>query len=345
MKLKTKSLSSYFILLAVFLGIGALIAFAVYYSYGVKKVTLKSGDIYIPTGSTLSSQAGILAEEGFLKDTSDYLIFARKMGYDRVRPGKYTLREDMTLRELNLLIGAGRQSGVKVSFNNIRTRERLAGVVSRYLEADSVSLMRAFTNDSIYGLYGVDDATFLSLFIPNTYELYWSTTPEEFVARMKSEYDRFWAKESRQKALKELGMTQTEVSILASIIIEESKAEQEFKKIAGVYINRLKRGMLLQADPTVKYALGDPTIKRVLYRHLEVDSPYNTYKHAGLPPGVIYVPPISAIDAVLEYEKHDYYYFCASPELNGLHLFAKNLSQHNRNAAAYAAALNRLGVR
>lgn len=345
MNFKIKSLGLYLILPLTFLLIGTLISFAIYYNYGIKKVTLKDGIVYIPTGSTLLDQAAILLDEGFLGDTVDYLFFAEKSDYLKVYPGKYTIKKEWSLRELNLLISTGKQTPVKVPFNNIRTREKLAGVISRYIEADSISLMKAFTSDSIYTKHGFNEATFLSMFIPNTYELYWSSTADQFVGRMKSEYDRFWAKESRQKALKKLNMTPQQVSILASIIIEESKAKQEFKRIAGVYVNRLRIGMPLQADPTVKFALGDPTIRRVLYRHLEVDSPYNTYKNKGLPPGVICVPPISAIDSVLEYEDHKLLYFCASPELNGLHFFAKTLSEHNRNARAYATALNRRGIR
>ena len=345
MNFKIKSFGSLIVIPVMFLLAGVLIAFAVYYGYGIRKVTLKEATIYIPTGSTLSDQASILVGEGVLKDTVDYIKFAKKLKYEKIYPGKYKIDKDLSFKELNLLISTGKQTAVKVSFNNIRTFERLASVVSRYLETDSTSLMRAFTSDSIHDEYGFNKATFLSMFIPNTYELYWSSTPEGFIKRMNSEYNRFWAKESRQERLKELDMTQQEVSILASIIIEESKAEKEFARIAGVYLNRLRIGMPLQADPTVKFALGDPTIRRVLYRHLEVDSPYNTYKYKGLPPGVMCMPPISAIESVLEYEKHKLLYFCASPKLNGVHIFAKTLPEHNRNAAAYAAALNKRGIR
>ncbi len=345
MGFKIKSISLYIILLSVFLLIGVLISFAIYYNYGIKKATLKDAVVYVSTGSNLSDQAALLVKEGVISDTLDYIRFARKAKYDRVYPGKYTIKKGMSLRDLNLLVSTGKQTPVKVSFNNIRTPEKLASVVSRYIESDSASMIAVLTCDSIHLKHGFDQANFLSMFIPNTYEVYWNYTPEEFVTRMKREYDRFWAKKSRQEKLKELDMTPQEVSILASIIIEESKAKQEFERIAGVYINRLKIGMPLQADPTVKFALGDPTIRRVLYSHLKVDSPYNTYKNRGLPPGVICVPPINAIESVLNYEKHELLYFCASPELNGLHLFAKTLSQHNKNAKAYASALNRRGIR
>ena len=165
-----------------------------------------------------------------------------------------------------------------------------------------------------------------------------------FDERMKKEYDRFWSGERDAKA-KALGLTREEVSTLASIVCEESNHLPELPAIAGVYINRLKAGMKLDADPTVKFALGDPSLKRILYRHLTVDSPYNTYRHAGLPPGPITIPQISGIDAVLNYQKHGYYYFCASDKLDGTHKFAESSAEHNANARKYQSAISRLGIR
>ncbi len=316
-----------------------------YYSYAIRKTTLKEGTVYIPSStSSLTEQAGILYREGFIKDSSEYLLFAHKRGYEKIYPGKYTIRKGMSYKQLLGTIGANRQTPVNVTFNNIRTFEKLAAVVSKYIEPDSSSLIQFFQVPETAQQYGFSQNTFLGMFIPNTYEFYWDTTPEEFVARMKKEYDKFW-NDTRKEKLKHLDMTQQEVSILASIIIEESKYEPEMPRIAGVYINRLRKGMPLQADPTVKFAWKNPGIKRILFKHLEIDSPYNTYKHTGLPPGVICMPPIVAIDAVLNYETHDYLYFCAASDLSGKHVFAKNLAAHNKNAQAYAAALNRMGIR
>ncbi|MFI3315456.1 MAG: endolytic transglycosylase MltG [Rikenellaceae bacterium] len=342
---KRGTVAAYLLLMLLFVIIGLSGAFVVYYSYGVREATLKSGEIYISSGSTFSEQAAKLLDEGFISDTSDYVRFAKKLGYDRVYPGKYAITEGWPLKTLYRVINTGAQLSVNVPFNNIRNFERLASVVSKRIEADSISLLKVLNSDSVAQKYGFNSETFMSMFIPNTYSLFWSATAEDFVDRMSREYDKFWKANDRDSKAETLGLSRQEVSILASIIIEESKAESEFERIAGVYINRLKANMPLQADPTVKYALGDMTIRRVLYKHLEVDSPYNTYKNGGLPPGPICVPPIAAIDAVLNYEKHKYYYFCASDQLNGLHLFAENLRQHNINAAAYAAALNKRGIR
>lgn len=338
--------------------IGALIAFValiavafifanglLYYSYVAGNATVKDAEIFIPTGATADDQVDILLANGVINDSSMYRNLTDKFKYSRIYPGRYIIKSGLTYKELLSIIGRGNQQPVKVTFNNIRTADKLAGVVSKYIEADSLSLINAFNNSGIIDSVGLKRETFLSLFIPNTYEFYWNCSAEEFVGRMKKEYDRFWSQDSREEKLSELGMTKEEVSILASIIIEESKHAPEMPLIASVYLNRLKIGMPLQADPTVKFALGDPTIKRVLLRHLDVESPYNTYKNGGLPPGVICVPPIVAIDAVLNSEKSDYLYFCADSGLTGKHVFAKTLSQHNVNAKKYASELNRRGIR
>jgi UPF0755 protein len=185
----------------------------------------------------------------------------------------------------------------------------------------------------------------IAIFIPNTYEVYADITPEDLVRRMKQEFDRFWNNDKRSEQLKALDMSPYEVMTLASIVHEETNAKDEMARIAGVYINRLKRGMPLQADPTLKYAAGDFSIKRVLHKHMDIESPYNTYKYAGLPPTHIAMPDMAAIDGVLNYETHNFLYFCARPEMDGRHNFARTLSEHNRNAAAYHRALNAMNVR
>jgi UPF0755 protein len=233
---------------------------------------------------------------------------------------------------------------VGVTFNNLRTREDLAGKISRYLQTDSLSIINLFYNEALIQRFGFTPQTFKAMFIPNTYEFYWTTNALGFAERMKSEYDRFWNKQRLEKA-HFAGLNQVEVIILASIVQAETAKTDELSRVAGLYINRLKRGQLLQADPTVKYALGNFGLKRILNVHLEVESPYNTYKYAGLPPGPINFPEISTIDAVLNYEHHDYLYMCAKEDFSGYHNFAKTLNQHNLNALKYQKALNENGIR
>ena len=196
-------------------------------------------------------------------------------------------------------------------------------------------------NDSTWcDSLGFTRETIPALFIPNTYEIYWNVSPERFMARMKQEYNRFWTEERRKKA-EALGLTPVEVSTLASIVEEESAVADEYPTIAGLYLNRLKAGMPLQADPTVKFAAGDFALQRILDKHLAIDSPYNTYKYAGLPPGPIRIPSIRAIDAVLNPAHHRYFYMCAKEDFSGRHNFAATLAEHNRNANRYRAELNR----
>lgn len=345
MRLNFKLIKGPALTLAIlFIFVGTLTTAMVYFSYSRVKEVKKDGYIYIATGTDFDQRAAILIDSGFIQDSSMFKRFARNLGFRKVYPGKYELKKDMTYKELLSVIGRGLQSPINVTFNNIRDFEKLSSVVSRYIEADSLSLYAALSSDTMATHYGLTKATFLGMFIPNTYQMYWNSSAEDFIARMNKEYKRFWSNEKRQEALEKLGYTPEQVTALASIVYEETKRTDEMPIVAGVYVNRLKAGIPLQADPTVKFALGDPTIRRVLLRHLEVDSPYNTYKHAGLPPGLISIPSVAAIDAVLNYKEHNYYYFCASPALDGTHRFASNLSQHNRNAAEYASALNRMKI-
>ena len=246
----------------------------------------------------------------------------------------------MNTNQIVNMLRSGRQDPVDVTFNNVRFKEDLAEKVSKYIWADSVSILNLFSDEKLITGFGFTTETFRTMFIPNTYEFYWTTSAEEFAQRMKIEYDKFWT-ETRKAKAKKIELSPEEVIILASIVQSETVKPDEMKRIAGLYLNRLKRGILLQADPTIKYAVGDYSIKRVLNKHLEIDSPYNTYKYAGLPPGPIMFPEVSAIDAVLNYETHNYIYMCAKEDFSGYHNFAKTLSQHNRNAAKYRAALNK----
>ena len=234
---------------------------------------------------------------------------------------------------------------VQLTFGSVRTLEDLAKKISQTINADSTELMRTFNDVNLQKKYGFNNQTFISLFIPNTYEVYSDITPEELVDRMAKEYKKFWTAKRKAKA-KKLGLSQSEVTTLASIVHEEQKVKiDEQPKIAGLYLNRLKNGWLLQADPTVKYALNNPSLKRLLYKHLEIDSPYNTYKNTGLPPGPICIPEPNAIDAVLNHEKHNYFFMCAKPEYSGYHNFAQTNAQHEVNARIYHNWLKKQSIR
>jgi UPF0755 protein len=304
------------------------------------------GNLYVPTGADWQTLSDSLGGDGVrLRDMGTFRKAARMAGLEKsVRPGRYILKEGMSYRGVARMLRNGMQTPVRLTFNNIRTIDRLAGALARQVEADSVALLGLFTDPEFTAGYGFTPATFIAMFIPDTYEVWWNTTPQALCNRMKKEYGSFWNDARREKAAA-IPLTQSEVSILASIVYEETKMSDEMPTVAGVYVNRLRRGIPLQADPTVKFAMGDPSIKRILNRHLTFASPYNTYLHGGLPPGPICMPSKKAMDAVLDHAHHDYLYFCAAADFSGYHRFAKTLTEHNRNAANYAAALNRAGIR
>ena len=249
----------------------------------------------------------------------------------------------MSINDLANMLRSGNQEAVKLIFNHIRTKEQLVQKISKQLELDANDLLNLL-NDSVFlAKYNLNTQTVISIFIPNTYEFWWNTSATGFFERMYSEYEKFWNKERVSKA-KEIGLSPLQVIILASIVEEENYRTDEQARIAGVYMNRLKKGMLLQADPTIKFVLGDFSIKRLLYKDLEIDSPYNTYMYTGLPPGPIRIPERSAINAVLNYEKHNFLYMCAKEDFSGYHNFAVSARQHAINAKKYQHALNKLKI-
>lgn len=258
---------------------------------------------------------------------------------DSFKPGHYILKKGMSAVDVARMLKLGEQTPVRITINNVRIPAELASKLARQLEADSTAFAATLTSDAAAREAGFDSLSLFSMFIPNTYEVYWTMTPEEFVGRMKREYDAFWTP-ARDEKLARCRMSRFEVMTLASILYEETKAVDEMPRIAGVYINRLRKGMLLQADPTVKYALQDFALTRILHSHLKVQSPYNTYVTKGLPPSPICMPSIDAIDAVLNYEEHPYIYFCARPTFDGHHNFAVTYNEHLANARAYVKALN-----
>jgi UPF0755 protein len=296
--------------------------------------------LYIPTGSNFEEVCALLVQNG-LQDETSFRWVAGKMNYpNKVKAGRYKLLDKMTNIELVRMLRSGRQIPVKVTFNNIRTGAQLAGVVAAPIEADSADIARLFTDSVFLSQYHLTPQTALSLFIPNTYEILWNSSAEEFWERMDKEYKRFW-NIKRSKQADSIGLTQLQVSILASIIDEETNIAEDKPIIAGVYMNRLHKGMALEACPTLKFVLGDFTITRILTKYTKIPSPYNTYLNTGLPPGVIGVPSIAAIDAVLNYTRHDYLFFCAKADFSGRHNFSRTLAQHNKYAADFHKELDK----
>ncbi len=297
--------------------------------------------LYIPTGSSYDDVLAILYGKNLIKNKTTFEWSAERMNYRKnINPGRYKLKSRMTNHRLILILRSGLQEPVILTFNKIRTLEKLAGMVSARIEAGYTEILDLLNSKEYIGSLGFDEHTIIGLFIPNTYEFYWNTSATQFIERMREEYNKFWNKKRTNKAM-QMNFTINDVVTLAAIVDEESGKEEEKPRIAGVYVNRLKKGIKLQADPTVKYAVGDYTIRRVLTKHLQADSPYNTYRFYGLPPGPITIPSISSIDAVLNYEKHDYLYFCAKEDFSGYHYFSKSLAQHNKYARLYQNALNK----
>jgi len=295
---------------------------------------------YIPSDSDFEFVIDGLESKGIIDNRKSFRWVAIKKGYERsVKPGRYKITNSISNNELVNLLRSGKQDPVMVVFNNIRTLDQVAGKIARYLEGDSAEFATYLADASLLEKYGFSKETFTSMFIPNTYEFLWTTTPEEFTGRMNREYEKFWDGERDRKA-KRIEMSRAEVVTLASIVDEETLYDAENGQVAGVYMNRLERGIALQADPTLKFAKGDFTVKRILNEDKKIDSPYNTYKYRGLPPGPISIPSISAIDGVLNYEKHNYIFFCAKADFSGYHAFARSLKEHNRNARKYQKALN-----
>ena len=299
---------------------------------------------YIPTGSTYKQVSNALVDESIILNQASFDWVAEQKKYKlNVKPGRYKLHAGMSNNELVNLLRSGEQDPIKVTFNTVRFKEDLAGKVGAFIEADSTEIMDLLNDDGFVSKYGFNTTTFLTLFLPNTYEFWWNTSAEEFVERMAKEYKKFWTAERKQKA-SALSLSQSEVSILASIVQKETNKNDEKPTVAGVYLNRLKRGMLLQADPTLVYANRDFTARRVLNRHKKIDSPYNTYKYKGLPPGPICLPSIPSIDAVLNAKSHSYLFFCAKPDGSGYHSFATTYREHKKNAREFQRELNRRKV-
>lgn len=297
--------------------------------------------IYIPTGSTYHDVSDSIKVHFTIKNWKILDWIAMKKSYPHlIKPGKYVIDKSLSYSALINILRSGQQTPVNVTFNNIRSVNELAGKIGGQIEADSLQIISFLNDKENYRNEGFTRENVISVFIPNTYQLFWNTSAGELYSRMLKEYRKFWNEERLAKA-HEKNLTQTEVAILASIIDDEVSKTDEKPRIAGVYLNRLKRGIPLQACPTIKFALNDFTITRVLYKYLQVNSPYNTYKHNGFPPGPIGCPTIEGLDAVLNAEKHEYLFFAAKPDFSGYHNFSRTIAEHNRYASLYQKELDK----
>lgn len=296
--------------------------------------------IYISNNDSFTDIKNQLYSKGTIIHRKNFELLADYKKYqENIKPGRYTIKFGMSNNELINLLRSGNQEPVKLVFNNIRLKEDLAQRVAEQINIDPQKLLEKL-NDSVYTQsVGFSTENINCMFIPNTYYVFWNTDTEKFLSRMHYEYEQFWTEENKNKASL-INLTPIEVSILASIIDKETQRNDEKATIAGVYLNRLESGWRLQADPTLIFALGDFNIKRVLNAYKEIDSPYNTYKYTGLPPGPICIPSISSINAVLNAEDNSYFFFCAKPDYSGYHNFAKTSQQHINNANEYRKFLD-----
>ena len=297
--------------------------------------------VYLTPDVPTDSVCGRLQEVGVR--TAGFNLLGKMVGYN-VRPGRYAVEHGDNILTLFRRLRNGQQEPINLTIPSVRTLDRLASYLGERLMLDSLTFERAFTDSTLCARWGYTCETLPALFIPNTYQVYWTITLDEFLSRMQRENKAFWNKEREQKA-RALNFTHEEVSTLASIIDEETANNGEKPMVAGMYIKRLEVGMPLQADPTVKFALGDFSLRRIWGHHLTVDSPYNTYKNEGLPPGPIRIPSVAGIDAVLNCVHHDYLYMCAKEDFSGTHNFAKTYPEHVQNARRYTKALNERNIK
>jgi UPF0755 protein len=331
--------------LAVYLVSSILLITFVFYGYQIvytPNILVDREDqvFIVRNGYTYRQVQDDLAKGRFVNDFVSFSFLARLMDYDKeIKPGRYTLRRNMTNIEAIRVLRAGIQEPVNITFTHVRLLNELGDKITKNIGVSSEDFYAALDEFVETNKEGFTKETVIGMFLPNTYEVYFNVSPSALVGRMHTEYKNFWNTERLEKAVK-IGLTPIEVSILASIVQAETVKQAEAPIIAGLYINRLKMDMALQADPTLVFAVGDFALKRVLNEHKEVDSPYNTYTHTGLPPGPINMPRIAVIDAVLNYTDHKFIYMCAKEDFSGNHNFAASLSEHSKNARKYQAALS-----
>jgi len=302
--------------------------------------------LYIKKQVNFTDVVDSLTMKNVLADIESFKWVCEKKNYvNNVKGGRYEIKPGMNNNDLVNMLRSGNQKALNLTFNNVRTKQELAKKISHQLEFDSLALITLLNDKKYLKKYGFNSETVISMFIPNTYQFYWNQSPESFFEKMHKEYKKFWTGNRINKA-KKLGLSKSAVSTLASIVqAEQSMHNNEKPKVAGLYINRLRKRMPLESDPTLVFAIGDFSIQRVLNKDKEIDSPYNTYKNIGLPPAPINLPEISSIDAVLNHEKHNYIFMCAKEDFSGYHNFSTNLSQHNIYARRYHRALNKRGIK
>lgn len=301
--------------------------------------------VYITPGMSSDSLCHTLAQQIDPEKAGKIVEFMYNDEYDAsTRKGYYELKGSTSIYRAARKLAAGSQTPVTFTFNNLRLLDQLVERIDEtlYMSADSIEAL--LQDEALCAQYGFNTTTIIAMFLPDTYEFYWTVTPQRFMERMHEYYNLFWNEERRNKA-RRVGLSPIEVSTLASIVEEETAKADEMPIVAGLYINRLRRNIPLQADPTVKYAVGDFSLQRILNKHLNTPSPYNTYLNTGLPPSPIRIPSKTAIEAVLNYRQHNYLYMCAKEDFSGYHNFATTLSEHNRNAQRYHNALNRRGIK
>lgn len=322
------------------------IAFYKYYLVKIQKVKLeKSAYIYITPDDNANTIIQKIENVANPCSAKGFEILAKHNNFDnRKRSGKFAINNGDNMHTIYRRIVSNEQTPVKLVVPSTRTLPQMVGAISRQLMLDSLELSEFTTNMAYISRIGYTKESLPSLFIPNTYEVYWDIKPENLMIRLMTERRKFW-NENRMAKAKKIGMTPEEVATLASIVDEETNKNEEKPIVAGLYINRLKKGIPLQADPTVKFALNDSGRRRILKKDLKIDSPYNTYKNKGLPPGPIRIPTMQALESVLNHNKHDYIYMCAKEDFSGFHNFAKTLREHRNNATKYQKALNSRNIK
>jgi len=345
-KQKKSKRSILFGVILLLLLIAGVSAFYVYKALYTPQFMLKeTAFIYVDESTDFDDICRQIGEVASPSAVRQFKLITEYLKYpENIKTGKYAINPSMSQMELINNLRRGLQASARITFNNIRLKEDMAERLAEQLMIEKQDILYFLNNPSFCDSMGFSPQTIIAMFIPNTYEVYWNISAERLMLRMKREYDAFWTDARKEKA-QDVGLTPLGASILASIVEEETAAADEYPVVAGLYINRLNRGIPLQADPTVKFAVGNFSLQRVLFEHLEIESPYNTYKYAGLPPGPLRAPSIRGIEAVLDYTKHNYIYMCAKEDFSGRHNFAVTLAEHNRNADRYRAELNRRNIR
>lgn len=342
---KTKQKASKRYLIPVMVCLLAIVGLIYFYMFSSMSKEADTVYVYIDDDDNIDSVFTKIKTIATAQGNAGFQTLARHTAYhDNIRTGRYEIQPGDGALSVFRRMKNGMQTPLNLTIPSVRTIDRLAAVLGEKLMLDSTEIVQALTDEATCQKYGYDTLTIACMFVPNTYDIYWNTSLENFLERMQKECNTFWNEERQQKA-KNMGLTQTEVITLASIVDEESNDDGEKPMIAGMYYNRLQQDMPLQADPTVKFALKDFGAKRIYEKMLRADSPFNTYRNTGLPPGPIRIPSVAGIDAVLNYTHHDYLYMCAKEDFSGTHNFARTYTEHLANAAKYSEALNKRGIK